>query len=224
MWQETEYSDRNVGKTNLSFTRWNQRTQPFSSINRLAIIGEGEPIAALSVCSIGIGNGWIVSIFEQQGVKQSQSWSSMCPSLGRLFSVRAISFSTFTVVSRFRTWYCSSTRICLSLVAYSSESMIMVALPLSADTIVMTVNNCFLLRFSSKVHQAYFISRVAISLYNIINHSDVRTQPFTVLVWLSTIPNVCHTNYVCILPFATSVGINLLLKCLVYRTICDSDM
>ena len=24
------YSDRNVGKTNLSFTRWNQRTQPFS--------------------------------------------------------------------------------------------------------------------------------------------------------------------------------------------------
>ena len=26
----SEYSDRNAGKTNLSFTRWNQRTQPFS--------------------------------------------------------------------------------------------------------------------------------------------------------------------------------------------------
>ena len=26
----SECSDRNVGKTNLSFTRWNQRTQPFS--------------------------------------------------------------------------------------------------------------------------------------------------------------------------------------------------
>ena len=29
-WRRSEYSDRNVGKTNLSFTRWNQRTQPFS--------------------------------------------------------------------------------------------------------------------------------------------------------------------------------------------------
>ena len=26
----SEYSDRNVGKTNLPFTHWNQRTQPFS--------------------------------------------------------------------------------------------------------------------------------------------------------------------------------------------------
>ena len=26
----SEYSDRNIGKTNLSVTRWNQRTQPFS--------------------------------------------------------------------------------------------------------------------------------------------------------------------------------------------------
>ena len=26
----SEYSDQNVGKTNLSFTRWNPRTQPFS--------------------------------------------------------------------------------------------------------------------------------------------------------------------------------------------------
>ena len=25
----SEHSDQNVGKTNLSFTRWNQRTQPF---------------------------------------------------------------------------------------------------------------------------------------------------------------------------------------------------
>ena len=29
-WRRSEYSDRNAGKTNLSFTRWNQRTQPFS--------------------------------------------------------------------------------------------------------------------------------------------------------------------------------------------------
>ena len=28
-WRRSEYSDRNVGKTNLSFTRWNQRTQHF---------------------------------------------------------------------------------------------------------------------------------------------------------------------------------------------------
>ena len=28
-WRRPEHSDRNVGKTNLSFTRWNQRTQPF---------------------------------------------------------------------------------------------------------------------------------------------------------------------------------------------------
>ena len=28
--RKSEYSDRNVGKTNLSFIRWNQRTQPFS--------------------------------------------------------------------------------------------------------------------------------------------------------------------------------------------------
>ena len=29
-WRRSEYSDRNVGKTNLPFTSWNQRTQPFS--------------------------------------------------------------------------------------------------------------------------------------------------------------------------------------------------
>ena len=28
--RRSEYSDRNVGKTNLSFTHWNQRTQPIS--------------------------------------------------------------------------------------------------------------------------------------------------------------------------------------------------
>ena len=32
-WRRSEHSDRNVGKTNLSFTRWNQRTQPFSCTN-----------------------------------------------------------------------------------------------------------------------------------------------------------------------------------------------
>ena len=28
-WRRLEYSDRNIGKTNLSFTHWNQRTKPF---------------------------------------------------------------------------------------------------------------------------------------------------------------------------------------------------
>ena len=37
----SEHSDRNVGKTNLSFTRWNQRTQPFSWL-QLLLVSQGQ--------------------------------------------------------------------------------------------------------------------------------------------------------------------------------------